>query len=168
MKGAFYNKRRVAVIVCAFLLLLSAAGTMNLHSSRQKELDLLKARRDEMKVLKKEYLSLNADISAIVNRHNGSNVQGIIQAVDEIFNPLGLREKVKTVKQTGQRETPEGFEEEADVTVEKIGMNEMVNILYRIDTMPMAVTVRKVSLKKSFDAPHLLNLAMTIAFLKPK
>ena len=65
-------------------------------------------------------------------------------------------------------EVKDGFEEEADISVEKVTMNEMVNIFYRIENAPMILTVKKASIKKSFDNPELLNISLILSFLKPK
>jgi hypothetical protein len=91
-----------------------------------------------------------------------------VQAVDEVFSSIGLRDKVKTVKSTGKRETRDGFEEEADISIEKVTMNEMVNILYRIERAPMVLTIKKATIKKSFESPELLNLMLVVSFLKAK
>jgi hypothetical protein len=95
-------------------------------------------------------------------------VQGVLQAVDEVFSSVSLKDKVKTVKNTGKRETKDGIEEEADVSVEKVTMNEMVNIFYRIDHAPMILTVKKVTVKQSFENPELLNIILMLSFLKTK
>ena len=73
-----------------------------------------------------------------------------------------------SVKSTGTREKKYASEEEAEVSVERVTMNEMVNILYRIENAPMILSVRKTSIKTSFDNPSLLNITMTVGLIKPK
>jgi len=141
---------------------------INLLLSERRELDQLKDQRKEMLLLKDEFLSLRQKINFVEGRKNLSNVQGIVQAVDEVFSSVGLRDKVKTVKSAGKRETRDGFEEEADISVEKVSMNEMANIFYRIERAPMVLTIKKAAIKKSFENPELLNLTLVISFLKAK
>lgn len=121
-----------------------------------------------MMLLKDEFLSLRQRINFVEGKKNLSNVQGIVQAVDEVFSSVGLRDKVKTVKSAGKRDTRDGFEEEADISVEKVSMNEMANIFYRIERAPMALTIKKATIKKSFESPELLNLTLVLSFLKAK
>jgi hypothetical protein len=51
-----------------------------------------------MTMLKDEFLSLRQRIDAVESKKNLSGVQGIVQAVDEVFSSIGLRDRVKTVK----------------------------------------------------------------------
>ena len=121
-----------------------------------------------MIIVKDEFLSLKQRIDAVESKKNLSNVQGIVQAVDEVFLSIGLKDKVKTVKSTGRRDMKDGFEEEAELQIEKVSMNEMVNIFYKIENAPMVLTIKKASIKKSFENPELLNIILTLSFLKAK
>jgi general secretion pathway protein M len=135
-------------------------------SSQTKELHQLREQRKEMVVLREELLSLRQKMQTVEGRKNLANVQGVLQAIDEIFSSIGMKDRVKTVKSTARRETKEGIEEEADVLIEKVTMNEMVNIFYRIEHVPMILTVKKVTVKQSFENPELLNMTLMLSFLK--
>lgn len=141
---------------------------MNQLESAKKELQQLKDQRKEIMMLHGEYVSLKQKIDAVESRKNLTNVQGIIQAVDEVFSSTGLKDKVKTVKATGKRESKDGSEEEADVYIEKVTMNETVNIFYRIENAPMVLTIKKATVKKAFENPELLNISLSLSFLKTK
>lgn len=161
-RGMVFFWSGLAVFIAVLFL------AIHLLVSEKKELKQLKDQRKEMSVLTDEFISLRQSINLVEGKKRLSNVQGIVQAVDEVFSSIGLRDKVKNVKSTGQRETRDGFEEQADVSVEKVSMNEMVNIFYRIERAPMILTVKKASIKKSFDSPELLNLTLEVSFLKAK
>ena len=162
------NRKMLSILGgLAGFVILFALG-INLLLSERRELNQLKDQRKEMLLLKDEFLSLRQKINFVEGRKNLSNVQGIVQAVDEVFSSIGLRDKVKTVKSVGKRETRDGFEEEADISIEKVSMNEMANIFYRIERAPMVLTIKKATIKKSFDNPELLNLTLVISFLKAK
>lgn len=47
-------------------------------------------------------------------------------------------------------------------------MNEMANIFYRIEHAPMILTVKKATIKQSFENPELLNITLDLSFLKTK
>jgi general secretion pathway protein M len=168
MTDLLKNRRIISfsAVLISFLI-LSALG-IKMLSSQTKELHQLQEQRKEMAVLRDEFLSLQQKIQTVENRKNLTNVQGVLQAVDEVFSSVGLKDKVKTVKNTGKRETKDGIEEEADVSVEKVTMNEMVNIFYRIDHAPMVLTIKKVTVKQSFENPELLNITLMLSFLKIK
>ncbi len=152
----------VAVIV---VVLVAGIGLL---LSEKRELANLKDQRKEISALKDEFLSLRQRVSLVETKKNMSKVQGIVQAVDDVFSSMGLRDKVKTVKSTGKRETGSGIEEEADVYIEKVNLNETVNIFYRLEHAPMILTIKKAVIKKSFENPELLNLSLDISFVKAK
>ncbi len=167
MMKRFKDKRFYLVFILIPLLIIAILGMRKL-SSQTKELHQLREQRREIAVLKDELLSLRQKIQTVESKKNLANVQGVVQAIDEVFSSMSLKDKVKTVKSTGKRETKDGIEEEADVSVEKVTMNEMVNIFYRIEHAPMILTIRSVTVKQSFDNPELLNVNLMLSFLKTR
>jgi hypothetical protein len=86
-----------------------------------------------------------------------------------MFSALGMKGKIKSVKSLGTREMQDSLmEERAEVTLERVTMNELVNLFFDIDKAPMVLTVRKVSLKKTFEMPELLDVKMTVALFAGK
>jgi uncharacterized protein YlxW (UPF0749 family) len=168
MTDLLKNRRIISFSAVLISFLILAALGIKMLSSQTKELHQLQEQRKEMAVLRDEFLSLQQKFQTVENRKNLTNVQGVLQAVDEVFSSVGLKDKVKTVKNTGKRETKDGIEEEADVSVEKVTMNEMLNIFYRIDHAPMILTIKKVTVKQSFENPEILNITLMLSFLKTK
>ncbi|MCK7504932.1 MAG: hypothetical protein MZV70_13200 [Desulfobacterales bacterium] len=76
---------------------------------------------------------------------------------------LGIKGKMKALKVTGRKEIRDGHEESAEVRFEKMTMNEVVNVLYAIDHAPVTVSVKRVTMKKSFENPELLDVTMTLS-----
>lgn len=168
MKELLKDKRFIYVSSGLIGFIFIVALTINLLLSERKELKLLREQRKEMLMLKDEFLSLKQKIDVVESKKNLSNVQGVVQAIDEVFLPIGLKDKIKTVKSTGRREIKDGFEEEADLHIENVSMNEMANIFYKIENAPMVLTIKKAMIKKSFENSELLNIALTLSFLKSK
>ncbi len=164
----FKDRKFLFLISGVAVVALIVFFSLDLVSTQRKELAGLRDQHREMLLLKAEFLSLSKRVRAVESRKGLAKVEGIAQAVDEIFVPLGLKEKVTSVKTTGTKETREGFEEGADIFVEKVSMNEMVNIFYRIDHAPMVLTVRKATVKKSFDTPDLLNISLALSLFRTK
>jgi len=162
------DKRFISVLSVFIVFIIIISLAIRLLSSEKRELKLLREQQKEMIIVKDEFLSLKQRIDAVESKKNLSNVQGIVQAVDEVFLSIGLKDKVKTVKSTGRRDMKDGFEEEAELQIEKVSMNEMVNIFYKIENAPMVLTIKKASIKKSFENPELLNIILTLSFLKAK
>jgi type II secretory pathway component PulM len=75
---------------------------------------------------------------------------------------------VKGEKAIGTRELAVGTEETAEVQIEKVTMNELVNFLYALDEAPVMLTVRRASVKRTFEDPGLFNLTLTLSLLQKK
>jgi len=168
LRELHYNKKLIAAL-SVFLAFSVIIGTgLRMLSEARKELKLLKEQQIEMSHLKEEFATLRQKVDSVESKKHLANVTGIVQAVDEIFRPIGLKNKVKTVKTNGSKEIKEGFEEEAEIVLEKVTLNEMLNIFYRIENAPMILTIKKTTMKKSFDNPELLNISLVLSFLKAK
>ncbi|MFZ3136345.1 MAG: hypothetical protein WA126_03010 [Thermodesulfovibrionales bacterium] len=164
----FQSDRRIlaAAGIAAIIILCIAVLSISLSSKR--ELKGLRERQQEMALLREEIVSLKGRVDAVEGKKSLVKVKGIVQAIDEVFEPLGLKQKVKSVKSSGMREIGDSIEEEAEVQVEKIDINEAVNIFYKIENAPMLLSLRKMSMKTSFENPAQLSLTMTIALIKTK
>jgi len=168
MRDMMKNRKIMLGIAGLVIFIVMISFALTILANERRDLLRLKEQRKEMIVLKDSLMLLSLKVRSVEAKKELSNVQGIAQAVEEVFSSVGLKDRVKTVKSTGKRETKDGFEEEADVFIEKVTMNEMVNIFYRIKNAPMVLTVKKVTIKKSFESPELLNISLILSFLKSK
>jgi hypothetical protein len=168
MREMMKDRKIILGIAGLVIFITRISVALTILANERKHLLQLKEQRNEMIVLRDALLLLSRKVNTVEAKKELSNVQGIAQAVEEVFSSVGLKDRVKTVKSTGKRETKDGFEEEADVYIEKVTMNEMVNIFYRIKNAPMVLTVKKVTVKKSFENPELLNISLILSFLKKK
>lgn len=148
--------------VAALVVLVVLLGQL---SRAQGRLASLESARDDMFQMKGEYAVLNGKVKALERKRGLTRVTGVVQAVDTVFEPLGLKEKVESVKPTG---SDDPREEKAEVTLEGVSTNEMVNILYTIENSPMLLLVKKMELKTSFLNPEQLNMTITLSFIKPE
>jgi hypothetical protein len=160
--------RRLLISVAAVIILAVSVLLFTTSLSLKKEGSALRSQKEEMLLLREDFLELSKKINAAEGKKSLIKVEGIIPAIDEIFRSTGLAQKVKSVKPTATRDKKYTVEEEADVEVEKVNMNELVNILYRLENAPMVLLIKKARLKTSFEDPSLLNVTMTIGFVKPK
>jgi general secretion pathway protein M len=161
------DRRLIVSSGIVFLFVLSLVS-FEVSLSVKKERSALRSQEEELLALASQYEGLKRAVDSVEGKKSLTKVAGIVQAVDEVFGSLGLNEKVKSVKSAGTKEKKYATEEEADVSVEKVTMNEMMNILYKIENAPMILSVKRTSIKSSFDDPSLLNITMTIGLITPK
>ncbi len=160
--------RRIVIaagIVAAFCLCLIMAGVTR---SLKTENNALKAKKKELAALKDETLALKGRVDASEARKSLTRVAGVVQAIDEIVKSLGISQKVKSVKSLGSRDRQYAVEEEAELQLERLSMNEMVNLFFRIENAPMVLALKKTTVKTSFDNPSLLNISCIVTLVKPQ
>ena len=156
------TKTDIVFIAGLALSLAALFVSIGVFSSAKGGLSKVKAKHAEISSLRDEYAPLKRRVSMLESRKNLTRVEGVVGAVDKIFEPIGLKNKVKSVKPLGAKEASE---EKAEVTIQAVDMNEMVNILYKIEYAPMLIIVRKVSLSTSFENPKLLNMTITLSLI---
>lgn len=164
----FFKQRRFIYFLVPIILLIAIAGIFAFLSSAKKELEGVRAQHKEMLLIKEELLSLKTRLEPLEGRKDLTKVKGIIPAIEDVFSSIQLKNKIKSIKPVGKRELSDSVEEEAEVSVEKVDMNEMVNLFYRIENSPMLLVLKRVNIRKSFERPELMNISMLISVVYAK
>ncbi len=160
------NIALASVILGLFILLIPS---LLLQRSAKKELDTLRAKKKELSSLISEYRSLRDNVDSVEKRSAIIQTRGIADAMDTLLSSLGIKGKMKSVKAVGNREIHGSMaEESAEVQMEKLTLNELVNMFYRINEAPMILSVKRVTIRRSFEKPELLDITMTIALFTGK
>lgn len=153
-----------AILTTVAALALLAGLAASLSDARERTKSLREQERDVI-AFRQEYEMLKARVERMEGRRGLTVVKGIASAVDELFVPLGLRDKVRSVKPVGGDSKDE---ERAEVSVTALTTNEAVNVFHSLDRTPMPLVAKRVSMKASFEQPERLNLTLTLAFVSPR
>lgn len=159
---------RVLLSVAAVIILLGSGLLIQKSLSLKKEGAALRSQQEELLLLRADFLDLRDRTASVEGKTSLTKVSGIVQAADEIFSSLGLNQKLKSVKPAGAREMKYTLEEEAEVQLEKLNMNEMINLLYKLENAPIALLIKKFSAKTAFDNPSLVNITVTLSLVRKK
>ena len=156
----------VAIVLLLFLLIIPV---FIMQRASKKEVDTLKSKRSELALLTTEFSTLKGQVDVVEQKTTSAQVQGIANVLDGIVSSLGIKGKLKSVKGLGSREIRGPMtEESAEVQVERVSMNELVNIFYRMGEAPVVLSVKRATMKKAFENPELLDVTMTIALFTKK
>lgn len=116
----------------------------------------------------KEFSSLAGEYSRIkeVKIMDAVNIEnvGLLQEINNLVDSIGLRERVKYIKMTGGRELKELIEEGVDMRIDKLTMNEMINLLYRIENQDLSI--KDIKMKKDFENPERIDLEIRVFMYK--
>lgn len=153
---------RPSIVLAAIGLYILIIPAFVLEKASREDTGRLKTRLNELLVLDSEYKDLKKRINTIEQRKSLTKVSGITQALDDILTSLDLKGKMKSMKALGSREIKGGTEESAEVRIEKLDMNELVNLFYKMENAPMILSIKKAAIKKSFEKPELLDITLTL------
>jgi len=132
--------------------------------SLEKDFSRLTDKYLEFSTLTREYQSLKERVLTVEKKKALTEASGIARIIGEISQSLGMKGKVKSVKETGTRKTLDRMREEtSEVQMEKVNMTELLHLLYKVENAPMILAVKKVAIKKSFENPALLDVTMSVS-----
>lgn len=144
----------IILIIPLFIFEISLKSSLDLH--KQKHKDLIG--------LSNDYRALKEKVESAEKKAAISGSAGVATTVNDISASLGIKGKIKSVKGISNRQLKGNISEEAaEVSVEKVSMNELINILYKIETIPVVLSVKKITIKKSFEKPDLLDVTISLA-----
>lgn len=162
-------RRHIALVSIVLFLALLLIPAFILERLSRKEVGGFRTKLRELSVLSAEYRSMKEEVDLVERKPALVQTGGVANALDGISSSLGIKGRIKSVKAVGSREIRGSMSEErAEVQMEKVTLNELVNLLYRIEDAPMILSVKKAAMKKSFENPELLDITMTVALFTKK
>lgn len=131
--------------------------------SMDRERNLLIERFRDFTSLAEEYRMIKAsnvpDISNSVS-------EGLLQSINRLVDSTGIRERVKSLKMTGNHEFKGIVEETVEMDVDKLTMNELINLLYRIENHQVSLSIKDVRMKKDFENPERIDVGIRISLFR--
>lgn len=157
--------REVLVLFALFLLLTILIVPLFLYErSLQISLNSYRSKLNELTLLSNEYKILHRKISFIEGKTLNPQMGGITNVINDLVQSIGIKHKVKSIKDVTSRQLKgDIIEESADLIIEKVTLNELINIYHKIQTMPVIFTIKRTNIKKTFERPELLDLSITLA-----
>lgn len=156
------NRAYLAPIIIFISSLAFVIIMLGIYKSATSEIAALRSRHAEVEAISTEHRALSRTLKRLKGKKGLTNIKGLAQAVDEIFKPLGLRDKVTSIKALG---LSKNREERAEVVIKDTDLNETMNFLYALEHTPMPLSIRKAEIKTSFENPDRLNTTLLIAFI---
>jgi general secretion pathway protein M len=159
------TRLRLGMFLAAFLLIVIALSAVNARiSALEKKRVAREADLTEMMRLKLRYQEANAGSQRLANRLLATRPD---DSPAKIIEEIGIKGRNSQIKPVKGDEIPGYVEDAADVKIEGLSANEAANLLFRLEKGARPVTVKKALIKQRFDDPSKLDLALTIALIKP-
>ncbi len=159
------TKLRIGMALAALLIVAIALSAMN---SRISALEKKRLAREsdisEMMKLKLRYQEASAGAQRLANRLMAGKPD---DSPAKIIEEIGIKGRSSQIKPVKGEDLPGYQEDAAEVRMEGLSANEVTNLIYRLEKGTRPVTVKKALIKQRFDDPSKLDLALTIALIKP-
>lgn len=151
----------LCVLAVAALSLWIAKGAASRRLAYDKRLSA------RFETVSRQYSTLKDQVDEFKRRAALSPSQGIINAVDGLFTSMGLKGKVAAINPLETKSMDGFISQQAQVTLKQMDLNETVNLLYRIKSAPMLLTIKEANFRNSFSAPA-LDIKLVLALTRPK
>ena len=155
------SKNRVYIIASLMLtglLLILVVTNIKKRSEYKKVLNQF----EEMVEISNEFSRLGSEVNFIENRIGLSKSESLPIVIEKIVSEMGLKEKLQTVKPFGGGEKADYVIQESEVLLDNLSLNELVNVMYGIYTVPAALFVTSAELKSDFSERNLIDAKMTL------
>ncbi len=166
MDREFSIKRIAPFLLAAVLVWLGFQSMDSLEALHKKEA----ARRSALKELTVEAETLMA-MNAVMNSYSkrlgrSEGGKGLVSVLEGIISRLSIQTYVKKLT-PGESKRAHGFVESvAEVKLERLDLNQVVNLLYRIKSHSAFLIVKRFKVKSDFQEPDKLNVSMTVSLIR--
>jgi general secretion pathway protein M len=159
------TRQRIGMLLAAVLIVAIALSAAN---SRISALERKRVAREsdlaEMMRLKLRYQSANAGAQRLSNRLLATKAD---DSPAKIIEEIGIKGRGSQIKPVKGEDIPGYAEDAAEVKIEGLSANEAANLIYRLEKGVRPVTVKKALIKQRFDDPSKVDIALTVALIKP-
>lgn len=116
--------------------------------------------------LKEEYLKENSGIEIIKKKIFAPELEGSISAIiEEISNRTGIKDKIASLKPLDEKIEKDYIKRGVEVKITGIDLNQLVNLIYKIDNYKNLILIKDLSIKTRFDNPALVDITIQIVLL---
>lgn len=149
-----------AALVLAVLLGFWTAGS-KLHALESR-VEARKADLERFTALGAEYRLSKARVEAVSRRAYAAPGPGggAITAMEEIAKTVGAG--ISAVKPLGRRTTRGYTEKDLEVKLDRVDLNQVINLLYLTENSRTLLVIKEFSMKSRFDDPELLDITLKL------
>lgn len=163
------NKRVVRALSLFLAAALFAYGSFSFADRLSSVRKTASAKKEEVKrfqALQTEYLKKKAEVDAVSGRAYSDGSESVVALMNGLGRSLGIQEAVTSIKPLEEKDLAGGYRErDVEMAVEGIELNELLNLLYRIENNRALLAIREFSVKSRFDDPERLDARLRIAHI---
>jgi|Deesub1362A_J573_1020465.scaffolds.fasta_scaffold11759_2 hypothetical protein len=156
---------RIAIIL-GILILINIGTIVFLYISTERltRINIQNAQRlHEMQKLSQKAMSIKMAVQSMERQIKTKGTSGIVKEIEEVLESIGRR--AKTIRPLEEEKRGEFIEKSAFVRMDKVDLNEIVNILYVLENSPVAFRIKDMTMKTTFEDPEKFILELTVGMI---
>lgn len=161
------DRNALLIGLAAVLIAIFYLGIVSPYQSAIARLDSQIASRQrqlqEVQVLRQRYLSLQGELTQAERRGVSNRNFSLFSFVENLTGQIASRENLVYMRPQPVAVKDEFKEESVEIKLEKIALDQLVRILYQIDTADAFLQVKNLRLKIRFDNKAQLDAVLTIS-----
>ncbi|HLC17557.1 MAG TPA: hypothetical protein VJM57_00895, partial [Thermodesulfobacteriota bacterium] len=132
---------------------------------KKKELASFYTLRDEYMGEKARFLPLERKLLSPGGSGGPGGASSVVTVIEDIGNRLGIKDRIKSVKPASEAAGKGYVQRPVAVEVEGITLNELVNLLYRVEYHRNVLMIKDFDMKAHFENPDLLDVTMQLVLV---
>lgn len=158
-----FDKALLSIIFLCILALITIITSYVFTGNFQRNNTALTKQITEISSMTEGVIKMKSLVDSRENKIRSSKAKGIVSTMEQILGTLSL--KAKVIKPLSKKKLTPFMEENAEIEIQDIDLNHIVNLLYKIDTSPSPMKINSTSINATFEDPDKFILKFTVSLL---
>lgn len=162
-KILYFDKTITVLTVLSLAAIITIIVTTIYANETKAANDSLHSQLNEINSLADGVVDIKGFVESKEKKIGLSKTKGVVSTMQQILKSMDL--KAKTVKPLDKKKVFEYLEENAELEIEGADLNQIVNLLYKIESSPIPIKIKSTSLETSFEDPDKFTIKIMLALI---
>jgi len=158
-----FDRALLSIIVLCILALITTITSYVSTRNFQSNNNTLSKQISEISSMTEGVIQMKELVESREKKIGSSKARGIVSTMEQILGTLSL--KAKVIKPLSKKKLTTFMEENAEIEIQDIDLNHIVNLLYKIDTSPSPMKINSAAINATFEDPDKFTLKFTVSLL---
>lgn len=164
MKLIFLSDKRSIILLSAIVIVIIITMTVSINSrDARKRNDSMKSQLTELESLGTSLIDIKELVNAKEKKIGMTKESGVVSRLESLLKTIGLEARV--LKPMQVKRMNEFIEEDAELEIQNIDLNSIVNLIYYINNSPAPMKIKNASIKSTFEDPDKFILKLTASLI---
>lgn len=162
-KIIFSDRYTLISVITAILATIFTFITFISANNFERKNEELNSQLKEMQMLREELIHIKDIVESKGKKIGLTKVSSVVSTLEQMLDNIRL--KAKVIKPLEKKRIKEFIEEDAELEIEGIDLNAIVNLFYRIENSPVPLKIKRATIKTSFENPNVFILSLTVSLM---